>query len=231
MPENYKRTTIPGAIADYFEKGEYTIYYEYPVGLSDAFTVPAVDVWRGDVPVALDMAFLSSSYTRNGKRGTSIAKFHVDTPGVYRIGVFGEPQPEWFRVAVGRETISSAFVSIFGSLALGGGSTLIAAVIFIVTAVRRNREKRGNQPTLPPYQPPYGGLYGGQYGGPIHPMPEGINQGPYAQPGNPNVQPPSGTYPQWNAPQGQPFPGPHSPDGPPPGVWPPPTDSNTPREF
>lgn len=206
-PSNYARTTIPGQITERFEEGSYTVFYESPAARASTYSAPQVRVWNGDEPVLLNETFLTSSYVRDGRAGSSIARFRVRSPGVYRIEVIGEPQPESFQVAVGLDESMAGVGGILGSMALGGLSFLVALVLLIVTVVRRGKAKRANQPQLPPYGAPP------QYPPPQYPPPQyqpGQNLPPQQVPHQP---PGTGTFPSQTY-----------------GVWPPVEQQNPPMQ-
>lgn len=222
-PAGYSRTAIPGQMTVTLEPGTYTVFYEYRTLAPNSYmyNAPTVRVYNDGETVPLTKAFLTSSYTWNEYRGESIAEFEVYSSGEFRVDVSGEPQPDGFSVAVGRDGVSSAVGGILGSMFLGGGSFVVALAVFIVTIVRRGRVKRESRSTLPPYgQPGYfpiptgpyvpGGYPGAGWGPPQYPPP----QGPPTQYPSPQGAPPQAPPPQY--PMGQ------APGIPPAaGVWPP----------
>jgi hypothetical protein len=138
--------------------GGYVLYYEAP-GLnseSGGTSVPPLDITlRSPTGEVLPLSDYDSSFTYSigGHEGRAIGTVQVDDPGAYRLTVAESPGSAGV-VAVGRGMgrwvvglVLAAVLSFFVLIAAG-------TVLAVVTAVRRDRSKRGFQRDYARFQAP-----------------------------------------------------------------------------
>jgi hypothetical protein len=229
--ETYPRFTVPGQILTPLEARDYKIFAEYPGAMTDVggvFRVGNVTVVDGDgrsVPVR--SSFSEETYSWNGHQGRAIAEFSAPTAGNYTIAATSASTPSGttVRVSIGRGLQPSALIPLFAAAGLGGIAVLVGIVLIVVTAVRRGRAKRRDQPATtfayayPGAHPPAGTA--GQWGAPPAPGPTMPPPTWGAPPGPPPVAPgtPPIVPPGWGAAPGAPVgpdraDPPHRPDAP-----------------
>jgi len=145
--EGLQRVPIPGqAEVSFEEPGGYTLYYE-GLGASDeqvtipSFNVSVTSVGSGEEVPIRDFEG-STIYDFAGHSGRALGTFRIEEPGRFLLRTEGESQGGQANVAVGPNIGSGIFrtvgLAIAGSLIL----LLVAAVLAVVVAVRRNRARR-----------------------------------------------------------------------------------------
>ena len=152
--EGFERFAVPDSRAvELDEDGGYSIYIERP-GLDSEDALPAVSVSvsgpDGD-PVDLDDYDTDVSYSVSGHDGRGVFTFRADVPGLYTVQADGSDA----EVAVGRgigARFAGAVVAGVATLLL---APVLAAVVALVTFLRRSRAKRAAAAT-----PAWGGPTG-----------------------------------------------------------------------
>jgi hypothetical protein len=156
-----QQVVVPGEAELVLEKpGSYTIFHEHEsvVGgryYSSPDEVPGlkVEVVSSETgePVSLDAPGASTSYSLGGRSGVSIFVFEIDQPGTYRLSA-GFPdgrQEQQLVLAVGQGFGQKLLLTIFGALAIGLASFILAISIAVVTFWKRRKALRvapGPQP-------------------------------------------------------------------------------------
>lgn len=79
--------------------------------------------------------YFSTTETMGTRRRSSMASFEVAEPGRYRVEVEGDFKNRLLFVR--RSMLGRMFLTIFGSLALVGGGTLIGIVLFVSVFLKR----------------------------------------------------------------------------------------------
>ena len=145
------QVVVPGQRTIDFEKaGNYTIFYEYQstydnrVYATDenlsGLECVVVDA-RSEERVPLSPPATASNYSFGGRSGRSIFVFTVERPGPYEIQAYyaeGHFGPEVI-LAVGTDVTMKLIGTIFGGIAIMFVSVILAAVIAIVTFVKRRK--------------------------------------------------------------------------------------------
>ena len=151
-----QRVVVPGSAELALEEaGRYTIYHEsrsvvdgrvYDVADVSGLTVELVSAETGE-SVPLDSPVANTTYDLRGRSGRGVLTFEVDRPGAYRLSADypagGGPETV---LAVGKGIGTRIATTVFGAIAIGIGSFLLAVAIGIVTFVRRRRAHRGAVP-------------------------------------------------------------------------------------
>lgn len=145
----------PGtAEMNFTETGKYTIFYEpestfngQVYNTRNSFsgvwcTVISKDTNR---PVALSQPSTNTTYTVGGRSGMSILEFEINSPGTYEVTASYRDNPNRPKIvlAVGSGVASAIVSTVVIGLAVMFGTVIIAAVIAIVTFVKRRKAKRG----------------------------------------------------------------------------------------
>lgn len=153
-----QRVVVPGsAELALDEPGRYTIYHEsrsvmdgrvYDVADVSGLTVELVSAETGE-SVPLDAPGANTTYELRGRSGRAVLTFDVGRPGAYRLSADypAGDGPETV-LAVGRGIGTRIAMTIAGAIAVGVGSFLLAAVIAVITFVRRRRGRRGAVPPV-----------------------------------------------------------------------------------
>ena len=155
--DRFSRAEVPGSTALHFsETGDFTIYYEAAganLGDEGSITLPPVEISMASEqdgePVPLSEYGGSFDYSVNDYHGTAVATFHIDSPGAYVLGAEGSVEPGIGRLAVGRslgnDLAQTLVPTLVAFLAVAG-----AAIVAIVTAVRRRRTRSQHRFTYRP---------------------------------------------------------------------------------
>jgi hypothetical protein len=147
-----QRVVVPGSAELTMEEaGRYTIYHEsrsvvdgrvYDVTDVSGLTVEIVSAETGE-SVPLDSPGANTTYELRGRSGRGVLTFEVDRPGAYRLSAEypagGGPETV---LAVGKGIGTRIAMTVFGAIAIGIGSFLLAVAIGVVTFVRRRRARR-----------------------------------------------------------------------------------------
>ncbi len=147
MQDELTRFVVPGERTLAFEAGKYTVFHETESiidgkvysspglgGLTVTVTGP------GGETVALTPAG-SGHYTFGGHKGTSLFDFEATGAGEYTVaGQYapGASGPETV-LAVGAGFMSSLLGTIFGALGIAFAGSIIAAILVVMTLVKRRR--------------------------------------------------------------------------------------------
>ncbi|MFL5846788.1 MAG: hypothetical protein ACJ762_19065 [Solirubrobacteraceae bacterium] len=126
-----QRVPIPGAGTLTLEAGGTTLYYEGPGGVPGLdLSIRALD----GSPVKIHSQRDDTAYTLSGHHGQSVAGFHVDRTGRYRIRVSGHQGGE---LAVGHGVGGKIVGIVLGGIGIFFGGLLLCGLAIILTARRR----------------------------------------------------------------------------------------------
>lgn len=145
----FHRVDVPGSeVLDFYEAGDYTLYYEAAGITGDAEATAALPPVRvllepadGGQPVTLEEYGGSLTYSAGGHDGRALATFHIDRPGSYKLSSDAEIMAGQAQLAVG-EGLGSPLARVFLWGAVLLVAFLAALVLSVVTAVRRSRARR-----------------------------------------------------------------------------------------
>jgi hypothetical protein len=152
--EGFERFPAPGSEEIALDDGGYSIYFERP-GLDTEDALPSISVAvtaPDGAPVDLDRYDTDVSYSVSGHDGRGVFTFRADEPGTYRVRADGSDG----EVAVGRgigARFAGAVVAGVGTLLL---APVLAAVVALVTFLRRSRAKRAQAAATWQPQPQWG---------------------------------------------------------------------------
>jgi hypothetical protein len=231
-----QRVPLSGGTIELDEAGRQSVYLERPSFGTDSgfssgtssFAPPITVTVRGPGESEVDVFSRSGSetYTWDGREGVLVASFVADEPGTYRVQAVLADDMEFYEgLAIGEALDFGGVAGILGGVFGGGLIILVGVIVIIVSAVRRSRAKRSQQP-------PYGGYGYGPPGAPAAWGNPGWAPPPVPSPGaagpawTPPASPPptGGTWtppasPPPASPGWVPPPAPPAPPGPPPGEW------------
>jgi hypothetical protein len=223
--DDWPRVDIPSSDELTLDEGEYDLFLEYPGaaqttyydGFVDDPDVELVDD-RGDAVFgAVYSDFSTTTYSYGNHEGRSFAVLDVPADGTYTLEVRGEPRPGQQVAVAADDPVVGILVGVFGGMGIAGFAVLVGAILMIVTAVKRSRErKRRNPPRrwAPPTQgwyppasayPPPPGAYPPPSGYPAGPGGPGGGYpppGPYAPPPGSYAPPPGAPPAGWAPPPG-----------------------------
>jgi hypothetical protein len=135
------RVVVPGTQEISLEAGSYTIYWE-----SSGFGGwPGVGVTITSkstaTPVGLSRTWVNSNYSIGGKRGVSMYSAEIPATGTYVVDGAYPPGKSGGDVtlAMGRSSILGIVLTVFGCIAILGGSIAIGVGLIVTTAIRRKR--------------------------------------------------------------------------------------------
>ena len=167
LPHGFTRVVAPGTtVVDLKKSGSYTIFYEYESQVdgqsySTGEELPnlLVSIKSADSQEVIDVnqAGSNSSYSLGSNAGISVLKFKIDHPGSYAITTTyqnGATGPDVV-LAIGQgftANLIGGIASIFGSIAIFCGGTMIAVVLTLVVFFLRQRRPRDVAPPPAPGQ-------------------------------------------------------------------------------
>ena len=143
------------------EAGTYTVFHEYKSvvdgkvystagDLSNLYcTLVAVSSGK-EMP--LPRSTMNSTYSLGTRAGASVFECQVNEPGKYVFSAAypnGRTEPEVV-FTIGHGFTRSLLTIIFGSMGIMGGSFILAAVIAVITAIRRSNYRKRLTPPLTP---------------------------------------------------------------------------------
>jgi hypothetical protein len=150
--EGFERFPAPGSEdVTLDEDGGYSIYFERP-GLDDTDPLPAISVAViGPDGDALDLGRYESdvSYSVSGHDGRGVFTFRADEPGLYTVQADGSDG----EVAVGRGIGARFAGAVVAGVAMLLLAPLLAAVVALVTFLRRSRARRARAAAAPAWGP------------------------------------------------------------------------------
>ena len=152
--EGFERFPAPGSEEIALDDGGYSIYFERP-GLDDDDPFPPISVAVTDPegePVELERYDTDVSYSVSGHDGRGAWTFDADDEGTFQVQADGSGG----EVAVGRgigARFAGAVVAGVGTLLL---APVLAAVVALVTFLRRSRAKRARAAATWQPQPQWG---------------------------------------------------------------------------
>ena len=143
----FQRVNAPGTgQVTFAEAGDFTLYYEAPGVSGDGGVVPAMDIVLvaapAGPPVQLSRYGGRFTYTVSGHEGTAIATFHIGSPGRYVLTSTADSARLFGQLAVGK-SLGSALAGLLVPILLAFAAFGTAAVLAIVTAVKRSRRRSG----------------------------------------------------------------------------------------
>lgn len=147
--DGFQRIDVPGSGAVRFTApGEFTVYYEATGTTADGgvnVSLPPVQILltggEGGEPVRLSEYEGSLNYDVGGHEGFAVATFRIDTPGTYVLAGDATIAPGIAQLAVGHGLGGDLVQTILPGLVLFL-AFLAAAIVAIVTFVRRRRARR-----------------------------------------------------------------------------------------
>jgi hypothetical protein len=147
LNKSSRSVTIPGKADLLLDKaGKYTIFYEKNHLMKDEFEVPAIKcslVNKSNNELIELKPSLNSNYSINNRKGKSILKFSIKTPGIYKLSALyesGKDSPK-ANVTIVRGFMSKLLISILGGIVVLGGSIVISVILFVVTYNKRSKVK------------------------------------------------------------------------------------------
>lgn len=153
LTHSFTRVVAPGtSVLQLSKTGTYTIFYEYQSQIdgrtySTGETPPNLNVAINEVPTgrSIDVHSAgSSSYSLGSRSGVSLLSFSIDHPGSYQISTSypnGISGPDVV-LAVGHgfaRDLVGGIATIFGSIGVFCGMTLIAIILAIAVFIMRQR--------------------------------------------------------------------------------------------
>ena len=133
--------------------GNYTIFYEYQSVMgnkvySTGEYIPGLQCLviskTTGKEIVLSPARTSSTYSIGSRAGKGVLEFTIDKPGTYEFSAwYAEPKagPE-IVMAIGSDFTLKLVSTIFVAIAIFFGSWIIAAIIAIITFIKRRRAKK-----------------------------------------------------------------------------------------
>jgi hypothetical protein len=222
--DDYPRVEVPDRTTVTLDRGEYTLYAEYPANgwWYDPYT-PAVSITDTDRDqrITVHESSSSGSYTMDGRRGVSMGTVSIPRHGRYQVVTSSEGSNAT-GVAFGDDVLPGFLLGVFGGVALAGVGVLVAAIVVVVVAVQRSRARRrlGHGGHLPA-----GGVAGAWTGPPMASWSTPSPPWPPTTPPWPSTT--AGPRGQWASPSGGPS-GPGPWDVPPEQRWPAPPSGTAP---
>jgi len=167
LPHGFTRVVAPGTtVVDLKKSGSYTIFYEYQSEVNGQsystgqdlpnLLVSIKGVDSGEV-IDVNQPGSSSTYSLGPDSGISVLKFKIDHPGSYTFTTSyqnGQTGPDVV-LAIGQgftANLIGGIASIFGSVAVFCGSTMIAIILTLVVFFLRQRRPRDTAPPIVPGQ-------------------------------------------------------------------------------
>ncbi|MGA7672380.1 MAG: hypothetical protein WBW04_18300 [Nitrolancea sp.] len=167
LPHGFTRVVAPGTtVVDLKKSGSYTIFYEYESEVNGQsfdtgeqlpnllVSIKAVDT---DEVIDVNQTGSTSNYSLGQNSGISVLKFKIDHAGSYAITtqyLNGATGPDVV-LAIGQgftENLVGGIASIFGSIAVFCGGTMIAIVLTLIVFFMRQRRPRDVSPPPAPSQ-------------------------------------------------------------------------------
>ncbi len=165
LPHGFTRVVAPGTtVVELKKSGSYTIFYEYESQVDGQnfstgqdlpnLLVSIKSVDSGEV-IDVNQTGSTSTYSLDSNSGISVLKFKIDHAGSYAITTSyqnGATGPDVV-LAIGQgftANLIGGIASIFGSIAIFCGSTMIAIVLTLVVFFLRQRRPRD---VVPPPMP------------------------------------------------------------------------------
>ena len=149
--EGFDRFTAPDSEAVLLDEGGHSIYFERP-GLDDEDPMPRISVSVTDPdgePVDLDRYDTDVSYDVSGHDGRGVYTFSAEVPGRYEVRADGSGG----EVAVGRGIGARFAGAVVAGVAMLLLAPLLAAVVALVTFLRRSRARRARAAAAPAWGP------------------------------------------------------------------------------
>lgn len=137
--DGFTRVTEGESITASFDDGGYVVYAEGSG--STALEVVAAD----GTGIDLDFYSIDFTYNFNGRSGRADWSFDLDRAGQLTVTNTGTSD-----VAIGRSMAPTLLVTVLGGFGFGAVVGLTGLIIIVVTAIRRGRSKRRQQPQFPP---------------------------------------------------------------------------------
>jgi len=169
VTEGLQQVVVPGKVDLALAKpGKYTVFYEhesvvgnkiYSTGESVSGLECSLISARTGAAVRLSRSTVHSTYSMDGRSGTSFLDFSIDEPGTYELSAQYEEGREGPEVvlAVGQGFALKIVTAVFGGLAIVFGSMGVAVAIALVTLIKRSRARKeiesryGRHPSPGPY--------------------------------------------------------------------------------
>jgi len=154
IEDSLEQVVVPGKKELQLSKvGRYTIFHEHRSVLGDKMYSTGADISSLQLGLAskdtgerieLSPASTHSTYSFGSRSGVSVFSFRIDEPGRYELSARypkGEQTPEVV-LAIDHGFLRKLLTAIFGGIAICLGSFVIAALIAIMTFVKRLAAKR-----------------------------------------------------------------------------------------
>lgn len=141
------RVVVPGRNEVQLEAGAYTIYWESSGFGGWPGVQVAVASKSSGRPVAVSRSWVNSNYSIGGKRGVSMYSAEIPEGGVYVVEGAYPPGKSGGEVtlAMGRSSVLGIVLTVFGCIAILGGSLATGVGLIVTTAIRRNRACRDSR--------------------------------------------------------------------------------------
>lgn len=150
---------------NFTETGTYTIFYE-PETVFDGKVYSTGGNLRGlwcnvvsketGTPAPIGQPTARTTYTVGNRSGVSLLQFEIDRPGRYQVSAIYRDNPEGQRVilAIGHGVARTITTTVIIGLAVMFGTVILAALIAIITFVKRRRARKAFVPPSYPMSPP-----------------------------------------------------------------------------
>lgn len=150
-----KQYVVPGVHTLELERpGNYTIFHEYKSMIDGEY------IWSEGFPAGLKIVVTShdgdtlpveplrsgSSYSVGSREGSGVASFRVASPGIYSLsGTFtGSSAPKTV-LTVTSGFMSGLFKTVFGGIAILGGSMILSFILALLTLLKQLDQKKKSE--------------------------------------------------------------------------------------
>ena len=154
LDEGFTRMPVPGQQeVELREAGSYTVFHEYQSILnnrqySNQQQLPGLQLrvssgqTNAEIPVVV--ASVNSNYSLGSRAGVSLFEFNVNAPGRYLISAqyTGDATGPEAVLAIGKGFAGRILKTVFGGLAILGGSLVASVAIAVFTFLKRRKAVR-----------------------------------------------------------------------------------------